>query len=153
MSRIYTQSEFTKDIELLHEDLVAGKDMWWPDKIVGIVRGGCVPAVYLSHLSGINCDCFVWQLRDSGEREHRYDLIDDFIGEDGKNVLIIDDINDTGDTFQTIWDDWTYNGTEKMEKHLRFACLFHRHTSKFNADYNVNYLKTDEWVVFPWEKV
>ena len=93
----------------------------------------------------------VWQTRDGAENHHRYDLIDDFIGKQGKNILIVDDINDSGKTFQSIWEDWIYFSLEEVEKHVRFACLFDRHSSKFKADYNVNHLTTDEWVIFPWE--
>lgn len=152
MSKIYPYNQFVTDISQLHWKLLESKHKWWPDLILGVMRGGAVPAVYLSHVSGIPCESFVWQTRDGGDKEHRYDLIDGFVGTDKKNVLILDDINDSGVTFQTIWDDWTYFSVEDIQKHVKFACLFDRHSTKFAADYNIHHLTTDEWVIFPWEQ-
>ena len=40
------------------------KDSWRPDYIVGITRGGLVPAVMLSHYTGIHMNTLSVRLRD-----------------------------------------------------------------------------------------
>lgn len=125
---------------------------WKPDIILGVHRGGSVPAVYLSHMMNLPSDSFLWQTRDGGDQETPLHIIDDEISFFRKNVLIVDDINDTGETFQQIWDSFTYTNKEIVAQHLKFACLYQRNTSKFMAEIVANHVNTSEWVVFPWEQ-
>ena len=45
------------------------RDNWRPDYIVGITRGGLVPALYLSHMTGIKMHTLDVRLRDGDEKE------------------------------------------------------------------------------------
>ena len=109
---------------------------WKPDYIVGITRGGLIPAVMISQYLGVPMHTLGVSLRDGsgGEsnlwmaedalgpnsRERLVDDADDIGGilsaasdllENGtyKEILLVDDINDTGATFNWIIDDWKSN--------------------------------------------
>jgi len=67
-----------------------------------------------------------------------------------KKILIIDDINDSGGTFQYIIDNFG-----KKEGRIKFAALIHNKPSKVNVDYQgyeINKQERPHWIVFPWEE-
>ena len=77
------------------------KTDWRPDYIVGLTRGGLVPGVLLSHLLGVPMHTLKVQLRDGEEdTEMNCWMPEDVVK--ATNVLIVDDINDTGDTLAWI---------------------------------------------------
>ena len=95
------------------------KDNWRPDYIVGITRGGNVPATIISNMTGISCEALKVSLRDDdnghGSESNCWMSEDAFGYNDGtkatasslnKKILIVDDINDTGATFNWIMQDW-----------------------------------------------
>jgi hypoxanthine phosphoribosyltransferase len=80
-----------------------------------------------------------------------------------KNILIVDDINDTGATLQWIKDDWasgclpneieTWNNI--WNDTVRFAALIDNDASPFEVNYigeSINKAENPQWVVFPWEE-
>ena len=75
---------------------------WMPTIILGINRGGCIPGVYLSHRLKIPHEALDIRLRDHTTKPNLSVLEKAFAYQ--KKILIIDDINDTGDTFQYILD-------------------------------------------------
>lgn len=140
------------DIEHLVQNIRFKLKDFKPDLIAGIARGGAIPAVMLSHELGIPCEIFTWQTRDGGEKCHRYDIIDGVIQEDNLNVLMIDDINDSGLTFQDILKNWKYMDSDLIVKNVRTASLIERESSSFRVDFNGVVEYTDSWIVFPWER-
>ena len=82
-----------------------------------------------------------------------------------KNILIVDDINDTGATFNWIKEDWRSSclpNEESWDKvwhgNVRFATITDNLSSEFNGkvDYTtheVNKAEEDVWLVYPWENV
>lgn len=155
------------------------KDNWRPDYIVGITRGGAIPAVILSHLIGIPMRPLEVSLRDGGQCVSDLGMAEDAFGcvpeeqqqifksrwdpSMKKNILIVDDINDTGSTFQWIKQDWQAGCHPREEstwnsvwgKNVRFAVLTNNLSSKFSdVDYygkEVNKAEEDVWLVYPWE--
>ena len=158
------------------------KDAWRPDYIVGITRGGNVPATILSNMLNVRGEALKVSLRDAtGESESNCWMASDafgYVDEEErantksrwdigkrKNILIVDDINDTGATFNWIKQDWQAScfpdeGSWKTVWHnnVRFATITDNLSSDFNGhvDYSVhevNKAEQDVWLVYPWENV
>ena len=135
------------------------KTGWRPDYIVGLTRGGLVPGVMLSHILDIPMHTLKVALRDG----HEDCEINAWMPEDvteGKNILIVDDINDTGETLAWIRGDWeksVFKGDIEFHWHkrIKIAVLVNNLASKESVDFHideVNKSEDDCWVVFPWEK-
>jgi hypoxanthine phosphoribosyltransferase len=133
---------------------------WRPDYIVGITRGGLVPANLLSQYTGIKMCSLDVSLRDGGDCVSNLGMADDAF--EGKKILIVDDINDQGSTVNWIKKDWESSalpGHPSWETiwgdSVRFAVLTHNFSSTFkDPDYyvwTVNKAEEDCWLVYPWE--
>jgi len=158
------------------------KDKWMPDYIVGITRGGNVPATILSNMLGVRGEALKVSLRDNQgiQCESNTWMSEDAFGynnqeETGitgarwdislrKNILIVDDINDSGDTFNWIKQDWESSclpyergaWDSVWHKNVKFAVITENISSKFESDYyadECNKLEEMIWQVYPWEKV
>jgi len=71
------------------------------DMVVGVVRGGLVPAVHMSHALGAQFCTLNWSTRD-GIVEDRQNFRLKSALEKGRRVLLVDDICDTGATLDDI---------------------------------------------------
>jgi hypoxanthine phosphoribosyltransferase len=130
------------------------KEDWKPELIVGLTRGGLAPAVLLSNKTGIPMETLDVRLRDTfnGYQVERNTSIPSRISK-GKNVLIVDDINDTGETLEWIKNDWGLDS--HWHDNLRVACITNNDASCFDIDYtskHINKIETPQWIVFPWEE-
>ena len=168
------------------------QDSWKPDYIVGITRGGLEPANMISQYLEIPMQALNISLRDSTmgpesnlwmaedafgyPRSERYiedsndvgavleaasDLL--ALGDSCKNILIVDDINDTGATLNWIKQDWQSGcmpddpvWSEVWNNNVKFAVLVDNQSSEFkNIDYSgmkIDKSKDPRWIVFPWEE-
>jgi hypoxanthine phosphoribosyltransferase len=168
------------------------QDSWRPDYIVGITRGGLEPANMISQYLEIPMQALNISLRDSTmgpesnlwmaedafgyPRSERYiedsndvgavleaasDLL--ALGDGCKNILIVDDINDTGATLNWIKQDWQSGcmpddpvWSEVWNNNVKFAVLVDNQSSEFkNIDYSgmkIDKSKDPRWIVFPWEE-
>ena len=121
---------------------------WMPTIILGINRGGCIPGVYLSHRLKIPHEALDIRLRDHTTKPNLSVLEKAFAFQ--KKILIIDDINDSGATFQYILDNFG-----KGDGRINFASLVNNKPSKVTIDYKGYEINKDEvpaWIVFPWEE-
>ena len=121
---------------------------WMPNIILGINRGGCIPGVYLSHRLNISHEVLDVRLRDHTAPPNLSVLEKAYAFQ--KKILVIDDINDTGDTFNYI-----ENNFGKGDGRIKFASLIHNKPSKAKVDYigyEIDKSKDPAWIVFPWEE-
>lgn len=157
-------------------------DGWRPDYVVGITRGGNIPATMISHYFDVRCEALKISLRDQdgvGSETNCW-MAEDAFGcvpyEKGeqygsrwdpafrKNILVVDDINDTGATFNWLMDDWTSsclpNETDAWNavwgKTTRFAVLQDNLASDFELKVNYAAQEIDKtydpvWIDYPWE--
>ena len=151
--------------EILHQIFI--KDSWRPDYVVGITRGGLVPANLISQYIGCRMETLKVSLRDSdSESESNLWMAEDAFGHEmykPKNILIVDDINDTGATLNYIREDWMSSCFPKDKRwkevwgnNVRVACLYDNESSKSKLDVaysavTINKADKDVWIVFPWE--
>jgi hypoxanthine phosphoribosyltransferase len=126
---------------------------WLPDYIVGITRGGLVPANLMSQYLQIPMHTLRVSLRDSVEGcESNFWMQEDACNH--KRILIVDDINDSGATLNWIAKDWA---AEVPWNHsVRVAVLYDNESSgsRITPDFSavtINKADVDEWIDFPWE--
>ena len=115
-----------------------------PDVVVGLTRGGLVPAVQLSHMFNVPLIPLNISLRDGkcANTTFDYKLIEDY-----QHPLVVDDINDSGSTLRKVLEMiGPFPGS--------FAALLSKESSEFKCNYSgelINTHKDNEWIVFPWE--
>jgi light-regulated signal transduction histidine kinase (bacteriophytochrome) len=90
--------DFDNYVSSIFNQLQSSK--WIPDYIVGVKRGGLIPAVKLSHMLDKPLIMMSCQLRD--DADNRVKLLEAESLSKDKKILIIDDICDSGNTLQKI---------------------------------------------------
>ena len=150
------------------------RDAWVPDYVVGLTRGGLVPANLISQYLEVPMECLKVSLRDDdsspesnlwmAEDAYGYLDYDPTCSNDGrKKILIVDDINDSGATLNWIkkdWEDFHPSKPKPWRKiwgdSVRVATLIDNESSKSKLDINysavtINKAEENLWIVFPWE--
>lgn len=119
------------------------------DYIVAVGRGGYVPGVILSHFLSLPLLTELYQTRDGGVKQG-IDLAIKSDIHNGKSILLLDDINDTGKTFLGILEEWDY--TDECKGEVITAALLQRYSTAAPAGIVARSIDDDRWVDFPWEK-
>lgn len=120
-----------------------------PDIVVGIARGGWVPARNLCDLLDVNDLASIkiehWGkvARPTGRAEIKYGLN---INLRGKDVLVVDDITDTGESVKAA----LAYVRQKKPSSLRSTTLLHIKGCPFVPDYYGELVKGWKWIIFPW---
>ena len=119
-----------------------------PDVIVGITRGGWVPARVLSDLLGIPDLVTVrveFYLSVAETRNEPVLTQAVSASVTGKKALIVDDVADTGKSLQLAREHVLQQGATEV----RIATVYRKPWSVIKPDYYET--ETSGWVVFPWE--
>lgn len=144
----YTLDEVQEGIRSICNEIRASKVGF--DFIVSISRGGLIPGVLMSHNLEIPLRVVEWSTRDTGLKLCPEDI--KLSAQQGKTILIVDDIVDSGLTIRELIDSWELEDTPN----IKVACLTYNIAQKLikpdyfdstiNRDYNKN------WINFWWEK-
>lgn len=140
---------FVTDVAALATAIAS--DPWQPTYLIGIGRGGLVPAVYLSHATGLptlSCDL------SAGVKDFADDVLVRLAQRtrDGERLLFVDDINDSGRTTGLLRAALARAGAKTGS--IRFAALIDNAVSRERVDYRaqtIDRTTTKDWYVFPWE--
>ena len=119
-----------------------------PDVIVGIARGGWIPArilsdvLYANTLQNIRIEYYT----DVGEKGKEPRITQPLTGSmKSKNMLLVDEVADTGDTLQHAIE----HVKELGVKEVKSAVLHYKPTSIVKPDFYM--VETTSWTVYPWE--
>lgn len=120
-----------------------------PDIIVAIARGGCIPARILCDHLDINLltSIQVTHYESGASRKKGAHLIEPLKKDiHGMKVLIVDDVNDTGQTLELALQHIAgFNPAE-----VRVAVLHDKQVSTFSPDYYVAKVRKWRWIIYPW---
>jgi len=126
------------------------RDEFEPEVIVALARGGwfagrcCCDFLGLDDLTSLKMEHYVGTAKKSGEPTVRYPMPEGSVA--GKNVLIIDDIADTGGSIERA-EEYV---TDRDAGDVRTATLQLLGTSEYQPDYVGEHLDEWTWVVYPW---
>ncbi len=128
--------EYTEFINVLYKQIKQEGYDQKTDVIMGIAKGGVVPAVHLANITGMHyiaCDTVLpYQLQKV------------------KKVFLVDDIADTGGTLKRV-----IQQLKSVKKSIRIctAVIVYRNTSKIVPNCYSFIWPGNEWFIFPWEVI
>jgi hypoxanthine phosphoribosyltransferase len=120
-----------------------------PNIIVSIGKGGSIPGVILAEefeCTNLNLGLRSYKRQTRGEI-HEYQGIKCFDGLRDANILIVDDIADSGETLTYAVSKFKGNGCDRLQT----ASVFYKPCSKFKPDYFAEEVEESTWIVQPWE--
>jgi len=120
-----------------------------PDTIIAISRGGLVPARVVSDILGVD-DLVVlrsrfWGIGGKVLKEPEVS-VHEKLDLGGKQVLVVDEVVDTGATMSKIVRIIRSLGV----KSVKTAVLHYKSTSAYKPDYYVEKLEKWVWIFYPW---
>ena len=147
--------KFKANIHLTYEDVSSMcKDLEYhvsklkPSLIVGITRGGLLPALHLSHSLNIPMETIYWSTRDAQRQEYNTVVGQDLVK--GHTVVFVDDINDSGVTFAQVSSAYSRRDADRSEQ-VKCVSLVEKVSSSFTTHASALRIDDPRWIVFPWE--
>lgn len=123
------------------------KSKFKPELIMGISRGGWIPARILSdlldnpNLANIKIKYYIGIYKTLKEPVLTQNVS---VSVNNKKILVVDDITDSGKSISIV-----YKELMKKAKEVKTVTLYYKPWSCIEPDYYAK--KTDAWIVFPWE--
>lgn len=119
------------------------------DIVVGIARGGFPPARLVCDFLNIEI-LTALQIRHytgGGKKKEEVEIFDPVdIDLEGMNVLIVDDVNDSGKTLKAAVD----HIKTKEAKEIKTAVLHEKENTSMRADFVGDYLTDWKWLIYQW---
>ena len=124
------------------------------DLVVGLTRGGCIPATIISHALDVPMLAIGVKTYDDKTKNSRVDAYQAAYGDiynmrqrrSIMHTLVVDDLSDTGDTFAYITR--TYS---TVLPGMDTAAPYIKSHTIFKPTYYTTEFTNNEWLVFPWE--
>lgn len=116
--------------------------------IVGISRGGLLPAVIMSHQLNLPMVPIMYSSINGNGETNKKDL-SSLQNIKTKRIWLIDELDDSGYTLKEL----SAICHDEMKFEVRTGTLYHKSMSVFEPDYYVNYQTSKEWIRFPWERL
>jgi hypoxanthine phosphoribosyltransferase len=140
-----TYNDIHKACEILAEHVI--KMTVKIDRIVGVSRGGLIPAVIMSHIMDLPFTPISYSSTSgAGDNKNHHNVLPDV---DGDVILIVDDICDTSLTLHEICEHYDTRGKIVYTAVLHFK---ERKDGKHVPDfYWVKVQENDGWIVYPFE--
>lgn len=116
--------------------------------IIGLSRGGLIPAVMFSHLKGVDTlyTCGIKSYNNQNKATEVMFQYPDKQALQGKEVVyVVDDICDTGGTLKFI-------ENYMLPMKVVSVTLVYRANEQYRPNYFGTQLSDERWVVFPWEE-
>ena len=120
-----------------------------PDLVIAIGRGGYVPArllcdyMHIMELTSIKIEHYLSGANRQEEAVIRYPLKADIRG---LRVLVVDDVNDTGDTLEAA----TQHLQTFQPGEIRTAVMHDKAVTRFDVDYSARKIIKWRWLIYPW---
>ncbi|AOZ71962.1 phosphoribosyltransferase [Boudabousia tangfeifanii] len=131
---------------------------WMPDLIVAVARGGLLPAGAVSYALGVkaigtmNVE-FYTDVAETLPEPVLLPPLMDVSALDGKKVLVVDDVADSGKTLKMVMDliakdGLSLDGKAAVKVDARSLVIYEKSRSVIKPDYV--WKETDLWINFPW---
>jgi hypoxanthine phosphoribosyltransferase len=123
-------------------------DGYEPDMILGIARGGLLPAGAIGYALSIK-NVYTMNVEFYTGVDERLDVprilppAPDFVDLSNGKILVVDDVADTGHTLKSVEE-----FCEGKVGEVRTACIYEKSHSVVKCDYVWKH--TDQWINFPW---
>ncbi|MBY8999828.1 MAG: phosphoribosyltransferase [Candidatus Heimdallarchaeota archaeon] len=124
------------------------EENYFPEIIVGIARGGWIPARLLADFYGNRRTANIKiEFYDNTSRATENPIITQEISEnvEGKAILIVDDVADSGKSLEAAIE----HIKSKKPKEIKSATLYYKKHSIIKPNYFIK--ETQAWIVYPWE--
>jgi xanthine phosphoribosyltransferase len=137
--------QFHRDARALAWRLAGANGQW--KAIVCITRGGLVPAAIIARELGIRvietvCVASYHDYTSQGQLDVLKEVTPSLTESEGENVLIVDDLTDTGKTARVV---------REMLPNAHFATVYAKPAGVPTVDTFVTEVSQDTWIYFPWD--
>lgn len=128
--------------------LRVAESLYRPSIIIGIARGGLIPAATMAYVLGVK-NVFMMSIEFYTGVDERLDFpvmlppLLNAVDIKGASVLVVDDVADTGETLKLVKDFCADHVAE-----VRCAVLYEKPRSIVKCEYV--WRRTDRWIEFPW---
>ena len=144
MKRYYSYENFRNDTW----KLITKVETFEAEAIVAVARGGLTLAHCMAEgLEIRDVQSIRTELYDKECKREELSLFGECSFMDGKKVLVVDDIADSGETLQFIME---YLQKKFPAVAFKSVALFYKKTSVYEPDFWIN--EADAWIEFFWEK-
>ncbi|WP_028035026.1 xanthine phosphoribosyltransferase [Chelativorans sp. J32] len=137
--------QFHRDARALAWRLAGTNGRW--KAIVCITRGGLVPAAVIARELDIRlietvCIASYHDYSEQGELKLLKEISPPLLEDEGKDILIVDDLTDTGKTAAIV---------RAMMPKAHFATIYAKPKGRPLVDTFVTEVSQDTWIYFPWD--